>query len=87
MLIAYHRMYNPAVNHPMSANNTPEGNAQARYLLARAAFVGRGTTLKAWSRDNGARIQNVRDAFFGKWQGKKATALVEKVMSASGATK
>lgn len=67
----------------MSGSNIPEDAEKARYRRVRAAFVAQGTTLNAWCSDNGTRIQNVRDAFFGRWKGPKARALVDKVTDAS----
>ena len=68
----------------MSTSNTPKDVDQALYLKARAAFVGQGTTLNAWCKANGTHIQNVRDAFLGRWAGEKATLLIERVTEAAG---
>ena len=70
---------------PMSGFNTPEEAAKARYQAVRAGFVAQGTTLTAWCRENGTRIQNVRDAFFGNWNGPAACRLLELVTDASRA--
>jgi hypothetical protein len=54
-----------------------------RYQAVRAGFVLRGTTLNEWCRLNGVHIQNVRDAFLGRWQGPKAAELRQRVILAS----
>lgn len=68
----------------MSLTNTPKDADQDLYLRVRASFIGQGTTLNAWCKQNGTHIQNVRDAFFGRWTGEKAALLVEKVTTAAG---
>jgi len=68
----------------MSATNTPKDADQDLYLRARAGFVGQGTTLNAWCKKNGTHIQNVRDAFLGRWTGEKATLLMARVTKAAG---
>lgn len=68
----------------MSLSNTQEKVNQALYVRVRAAFVAEGSTLNGWCRANGTHIQNVREAFFGTWQGPKADALVRRVLEASG---
>lgn len=70
----------------MSVNNTPIDLGQVRYLRVRAAFVSQGTTLNAWCKANGSHIQNVRDAFFGKWKGERAAEMVARIVVASGVT-
>lgn len=67
----------------MSAPNTGICADQARYQRLRAAFILRGTTLAEWRRANGTHIQNVRDAYFGRWNGKGAQALIERVEKAA----
>lgn len=67
----------------MSVSNTQEEAIQAQYRSVKAGFVQQGTTLNAWSRENGTRIQNVRDAFFGIWRGQGAAALIAKVTAAA----
>ena len=68
----------------MSADNTQEDLNKGRYLKVRAAFVGQGTTLNAWCRENGLHLQNVRDAFAGKWRGVAASAIIQRVIAAAG---
>lgn len=68
----------------MSVTNTPKDADQAQYLKVRAAFIGQGTTLNSWCIQNGTHIQNVRDAFFGRWRGERAAALLERVIQAAG---
>ena len=46
--------------------------------------MAQGLTLNAWRMKNGTHIQNVRDAFFGKWKGPQASALVAKVSTGAG---
>lgn len=68
----------------MSTPNTTVEEGKAHYVKVRAAFVGQGTTLNAWCKVNGLHIQNVREAFFGRWNGDKASALVARVTQAAG---
>lgn len=68
----------------MSLTNTPKDADQAQYLRVRAAFIGQGTTLNTWCKQNGTHIQNVRDAFFGRWKGERALALITRVTDAAG---
>ena len=63
--------------------NNSEG--KARYQKVRAGFIVQGTTLTQWCQSNGTHIQNVRDAFFGRWIGPKATELIKRVTLAIGA--
>lgn len=67
----------------MSASNTQKNASQARYAKARAGFIEAGTTLNAWCKANGKHIQNVRDAFLGRWVGVGADNLVAQVESAA----
>lgn len=66
----------------MSEFNTQNDALQAQYQRLKAAFVERGTSLNAWCLENGTHIQNVRDAFFGRWKGPRAADLVAKVSKA-----
>lgn len=68
----------------MSLGNTRSIEGKERYTQARAACVSHNTTLNAWCTANGIHIQNVRDAFFGKWKGDGANALVARVLTAAG---
>lgn len=68
----------------VSTINTQDEAGKARYLKVRTGFVAQGLTLNAWCNQNGTHIQNVRDAFFGRWKGPQASALVEKVAAAAG---
>lgn len=67
----------------MSSINTPKEDGKVRYRTARAAFVARGETLNAWCKANGRAIQNVREAFFGRWNGPGATEIVQAVERAA----
>lgn len=69
----------------MSQNNIQVDGDAKRYQKVRAAFIVKGTTLTAWCAENGTRIQNVRDAMFGRWKGPRAEELVARVVEASGA--
>lgn len=71
----------------MSVNNTPDPKRKETYLRVRASFIARGTTLNEWCRSNGLHIQNVRDAFFGRWKGEGADALVARTLDAAGLAK
>lgn len=70
----------------MSSINTQEGAGKASYQMVRAGFIMQGTTLNEWCAENGTRIQNVRDAFFGRWKGPGADELVRRVTLASAGT-
>lgn len=52
----------------------------------RARFVMRGTSLARFCREMGIHRQNASQALTGKWTGKKATALVERIVRESGLT-
>lgn len=67
----------------MSADNTPDDAAKASYQKVRAGFIVQGTTLNVWCIENGTRIQNVRDAFFGRWRGPGADDLRRRVLAAA----
>lgn len=54
------------------------------YRKVKGHFVIQGTTITQWARDNGTQIQNLRSAFYGSWDGPKATALVAKAIKDSG---
>ena len=60
----------------MSFPNMTETECKARYRQVRAGFIANGTTLTEWCRANGTHIQNVRDAFFGRWNGPGAKKMV-----------
>lgn len=64
----------------------PATVTEAKQLLVRirASFVLQGTTLTAWCKDNKVHPQAVRQALYGAWAGPKATALVKRVIKASG---
>lgn len=68
----------------MSVSNITDVERKARYQKVRASFVEQGTTLTGWCRENGHHIQNVRDAFFGRWNGPAAQALILNVEAAAG---
>ena len=70
----------------MSSIHTQEGAGKASYHMVRAGFIMQGTTLNEWCAENGTRIQNVRDAFFGRWKGPGADELVRRVTLASAGT-
>jgi len=67
----------------VSTSNMILAEGKARYLAVRAGFVCQGTTLNAWCRQNGTHIQNVREAFFGRWKGNRASSLVARVTEAA----
>lgn len=71
----------------MSDINTPEEYSQEIYIKVRTGFVAQGLSLNSWCKLNGHHIQNVRDAFFGRWQGQKAKDLINKVLAASKSSK
>ena len=68
----------------MSISNTQDDARKAHYQRIRGGFVTQGISLNAWCRLNGTHIQNVRDAFLGRWNGPQAVALVDKVAKAAG---
>lgn len=49
----------------------------------RSGFVAQGTSLHGWCKVNGIDTTNARRAIAGTWKGKKASALVEKIIQAS----
>ena len=67
----------------MSGINTRSEAGQARYQRVRAAFIAKGSTLTEWCRANGLHIQNVRDAYFGRWKGPGANAWIARVEQAA----
>lgn len=64
-------------------HNMTEEKRKERYQKARAGFVMQGTTLTQWCKSNDTYIQNVRDAFLGKWNGPSAQELVKRVECAA----
>ena len=71
----------------MSLPNMNDAEGKDRYQTVRAGFVLQGTNLTHWCRQNGTHIQNVRDAFFGRWKGPKANELADRVfLAATGRT-
>lgn len=68
----------------MSVTNMKEPEGKARYQRVRAGFIIQGSTLNQWCSENGTNIQNVRDAFLGRWQGPKANELRQRVTQAAG---
>lgn len=58
-------------------------------LLAhvKAGFVSQGTTLTRWCMESGLKRQNVRLCLLGGWNGPKARALRERVVSASSSVR
>lgn len=50
----------------------------------RAAFVLKGTSLKAWSRENAVSPSNVRNALIGSWNGPAGQAMRRRVVQACG---
>jgi hypothetical protein len=69
----------------MSLPNMKDVEGKARYQRVRAGFILQDTSLNQWCQENRTNIQNVRDAFLGRWQGPKATELRERVALASRA--
>lgn len=61
-------------------------SSDERQKRIKAGFVLRGTSLHAWCRANGIHHQNAHKALTGQWVGPKASALVERLLAASGAT-
>lgn len=55
------------------------------HLKVRAAFVARGTSLKAWCQAEGIPFSNARDVLIGSWNGPKGKALRARIVSAAGA--
>lgn len=50
----------------------------------RAAFIVQGTTMKAWCRENGVHLSNVRNCLTGSWNGPRGKAMRQRVLKASG---
>jgi hypothetical protein len=51
----------------------------------RAGFVTQGTTLHAWCQSYGVDYSNAFKALSGKWSGRKAAELTERIVKASKA--
>lgn len=49
-----------------------------------AAFRAKGTSLTAWCTENDVHRENVRQAAFGVWSGKKGKELLDRVIDAAG---
>ncbi len=64
-------------------NSTPVPGP-ALLLVARAAFVSRGTSLSAWCADAGIDRAAARLALLGAWNGPKAQALRRRIVAAAG---
>lgn len=60
-------------------------SADRLYAKVKAGFVLQGTSFTSWCHEQGYGHANVRAAILGAWSGRKAAALVERVVSASGA--
>lgn len=67
----------------MSQVSTPT-ELKERYNAVRGAFTAQGSSLHQWCKRHGVIHQNARKALIGQWQGPKASALVEKIVKASG---
>ena len=55
-----------------------------RHKRVRAAFVEHGSSLHAWCKREGVKPANAYKAMTGQWTGLKATALVNRILAASG---
>lgn len=53
------------------------------HRTVRAAFIARGTSLKAWCRENEVSFSNARDALIGRWNGPKGKAMRARIVRAS----
>lgn len=49
----------------------------------RIGFIRQGTTLTAWTREQGMRISDARSALIGNWNGPKGKALRERILRAA----
>jgi len=54
------------------------------YRQVKGGFVAQGTSLSSWCKFNGTSIANIRHAFYGSWNGKKAEDLVKKACKDAG---
>lgn len=54
------------------------------YRLVRAGFIGKGTSLAAWCRENGIHRQSAERALLFQSNGIKAQALRQRVAEAAG---
>lgn len=52
----------------------------------RAGFIRRGLTLTGWCRDHGIKVQHARLALLGGWNGRKGTAVRERLIAAANST-
>lgn len=59
-------------------------NLLLRNRLVRAAFVAKGMSLKAWCEQEGVKRQNADNALMDQWKGKKASAIVARILEATG---
>ena len=59
-------------------------NLLLRHRLVRAAFVAKGLSLKAWCEQEGVKRQNVNKALMDQWKGPKASAIVTRILEATG---
>lgn len=63
--------------------STPEPSIQLAREV-RAAFVLKGTTLKAWCRQNNLHFSNARNCLVGAWNGPAAQRLRARIVKDSG---
>lgn len=57
--------------------------SNALFIEVRAAFVRKGSSLRAWCIAHEIHRQNAAAALKGRWTGPKATALIAKVTEAA----
>ena len=67
----------------MSDGMLPD-NLLLRHRLVRAAFVAKGSSLKAWCEQEGVKRQNADKALMDQWKGPKASAIVTRILEATG---
>ena len=62
-------------------NHTPSRDL---YNQVRAGFIGQGSSLTKWCRNNGIKPQNAIHCLMGTWDGPKGKALRAELISESG---
>lgn len=59
-------------------------NGEEAYAQVRGLLIAQQKNLKDWCEDNGTHQGNLKDAFYGSWNGAKAKSLVNKACKDAG---
>lgn len=65
-------------------NNDSFKSGQELYLAVRTGFVGQGSSLTAWCRENGINPTSARSVLIGTWNGPKGMALRSRIIDGAG---